>query len=610
LVDAGTTEVNNSLAARAAIFASIVEERTSDITASLGAQADRFAAMVDDKSSELTGTIDQQSKTLSELIETRTTELDSSLKSHGNILRAALELSANEAEDLMSTSTGRITTEVTGALEKLNDSNTLLQQVLDTATTNLAELESSVGRHTSTYAQTVMEAVSDTHEAGRMMNDHVSELRSTITQLAEELQTIKTTLADQTAGFSGAARELSDAGLVTVSTLEEGRTAMEALVSGFTVRADDIDAKLKTFSVNLTDTVSQTEDRIAISQRAMEETVRASAETLTDNLKNVAEAASGESEKVTARLRETQVSLASELQAAIRDANDHFADSAQSMRETAAEIGKELEAARNEIKRSVIELPEETRASAAAMRRVVAEQIEALNELNSIVRSQPASHDLSNSRAHSGNVVRPATPATPTAGTPTAGSTPAASNAKPAAAPPAKTARAAVGPGPQRKSIGDSLAAKPAPAGSTTAAKSESDGWLRDLLRNASANQLASAADASSGISLTGMSLEINRAFDVPVLTEAWKRYRMGEQGAFSRRIYTLSGQGTYDDVRKRIRREPEFADAANTFMVEFEVTLNEVTGGADGINRSLELLVSDQGRVYTMLSHASSRLD
>ena len=34
-----------------------------------------------------------------------------------------------------------------------------------------------------------------------------------------------------------------------------------------------------------------------------------------------------------------------------------------------------------------MELPEETRASAAAMRRVVAEQIEALSELNSIVRS-------------------------------------------------------------------------------------------------------------------------------------------------------------------------------------------------------------------------------
>ena len=65
------------------------------------------------------------------------------------------------------------------------------------------------------------------------------------------------------------------------------------------------------------------------------------------------------------------------------------------MRNVTAEIQRELEATRAELKRGVLDLPRETQESTAAMRRVVAEQIKALNELTEIVTSSGRRSDVS-----------------------------------------------------------------------------------------------------------------------------------------------------------------------------------------------------------------------
>ena len=137
----------------------------------------------------------------------------------------------------------------------------------------------------------------------------------------------------------------------------------------------------------------------------------------------------------------------------------------------------------------------------------------------------------------------------------------------------------------------------------------ESRGWLRDVLRNASAGQpTAPVAQAQQG-NLTSLTDEIARSMDHGALGEAWQRYQRGEQAVFSRRIYTLSGQGVYDDVRKRIQRDADFAKTAQTYMSEFEQLLQQAASGANPAAEALEYLLSDRGKVYTMLAHASGRI-
>src|SRR5690606_13560651 len=102
---------------------------------------------------------------------------------------------------------------------------------------------------------------------------------------------------------------------------------------------------------------------------------------------------------------------------------------------------------------------------------------------------------------------------------------------------------------------------------------------------------------------------ETTRSMDQSALAEAWRRYQSGEQAVFSRRIYSLTGQGTYDDVRKRIQRDTDFAKTSQTYMSEFEQLLQQAANAANPAEEALAYLLSDRGKVYTMLAHASGRL-
>jgi hypothetical protein len=126
------------------------------------------------------------------------------------------------------------------------------------------------------------------------------------------------------------------------------------------------------------------------------------------------------------------------------------------------------------------------------------------------------------------------------------------------------------------------------------------------VLRNAN-NPAAPAAPPQQN--LTALTDEIARSIDPAALSEAWQRYQMGEQNVFSRRIYTLTGQATYDQVKRRLTSDAEFGKNAQSYMSEFEQLLQRAATGADPVNETRSYLTSDRGKVYTMLAHASGRL-
>jgi len=283
------------------------------------------------------------------------------------------------------------------------------------------------------------------------------------------------------------------------------------------------------------------------------------------------------------------------------------------------------------------------------MRRVVAEQIEALAELNAIVRSQPATHDLNDRRPPPApprreepaprpavvemprvepRTAEPVTRAVPEmprveprpapASAPVAAVAAPTPRAEPVLRPSAPAPRPAPEPKPAPASVATATrpatVSKPVPTAPAPVAEAKTEevggGWLRDVLRNASANQTAAApAAAPPQQGLTSLTDEIARSMDQNALGEAWRRYQAGEQAVFSRRIYTLSGQGTYDDVRKRVQRDADFAKTAQTYMSEFEQLLQQAASSPNPGAAALDYLLSDRGKVYTMLAHASGRL-
>ena len=88
-----------------------------------------------------------------------------------------------------------------------------------------------------------------------------------------------------------------------------------------------------------------------------------------------------------------------------------------------------------------------------------------------------------------------------------------------------------------------------------------------------------------------------------------WDRWRRGEGSAVTRRLYTAQGQQTFDEIRRRYRADAQFRETVNRYTQEFERLLAKVgQNDRDGAQWRAYLL-SNTGKVYTLLAHASGRL-
>jgi hypothetical protein len=282
------------------------------------------------------------------------------------------------------------------------------------------------------------------------------------------------------------------------------------------------------------------------------------------------------------------------------------------MKRTASTIRTELEETRAELKKGVLDLPQETKESTTAMRRAVSEQINALKELSDIVAKSGRTFDVSERPAP-----RPARPApiqpsyeAPRAPSASAGTTAPAfvrERNAPAEPAPRPAQQAERRPAPREEAL--------APSGG---------GWVRDLLRGASreeqaASRTAEAAPRGAGQprtplhvveSLNSLSVDIARAIDHDASVELWDRYRRGERNVFTRRLYTLKGQQTFDEIRRKYQSDSEFRAAVDRYCDDFEKLLDDVGRGDRDNIMAQTYLTSDTGKVYTMLAHAAGRLN
>jgi hypothetical protein len=108
---------------------------------------------------------------------------------------------------------------------------------------------------------------------------------------------------------------------------------------------------------------------------------------------------------------------------------------------------------------------------------------------------------------------------------------------------------------------------------------------------------------------LDSLTLDLARIVDHQTATKLWEEIRRGEPAQFGQQLYTSQGRHTFAEIRRRYVVDADFRSTVDHYISEFERLLKE-TGSADrdGALRLREL-VSDAGKVYTVLGHASGRL-
>ena len=148
----------------------------------------------------------------------------------------------------------------------------------------------------------------------------------------------------------------------------------------------------------------------------------------------------------------------------------------------------------------------------------------------------------------------------------------------------------------------------PIPVASASAAERNQTGWLSNLLAAASRDEPQSPPRIATGGSLESISLDIARLVDTEAASEMWERWRAGDTTAVSRRLYTAAGQQTFDDLRRRIRSDAAFRESVDRYVKEFERLLAKIGQNDRDGSQSRVAMLSDSGKVYVMLAHASGR--
>src|SRR6202043_4027609 len=160
------------------------------------------------------------------------------------------------------------------------------------------------------------------------------------------------------------------------------------------------DQRLSRFTSMLDESLAAAEERARDIARVVAETAGAGSAAITRQFEAVRSASEEEHRQTVESMHDIYRQTTDEADAMFKQSAEKFGTLVASMKQMAAEMHHELEATRNELRRGVLEMPQEAAESTAQMRKVIVDQIEALAELNRIVAHHGRGMDVvSNGRA-------------------------------------------------------------------------------------------------------------------------------------------------------------------------------------------------------------------
>ena len=554
--------------------------------------SEELARLINTAGEVATGTV---SRTLSELQDVAQTAIEQS--------KQTAAASVSEMLETHNMLRGDSTT----LYERLREANILLQEVLSGAHENMSALENTMILRVSDFVTAMKDVTAGTQDASARVEYTIDQFRDTTNRVVRDLGQISLQFEHHGAELNKAIDHIDRSNMRTEDAVNERRVTLDSLISTLDIRTEDLDQRLKRFAGLLDESLEAAGARAREIARVVSESSVESAHVIADQFERMRATAESERERTSESMRAVYEQATGESDTLLRQAADRFAEIMTSMKTMTAEMGRELDQTREQLRRGILELPQETAESAMQMRRVLVDQIEALAELNRIV----ARHGRSLEQSDSAVRRAPRDEAASLSSAAARGDAP---------RPAARAGAANFAPPPRTR--------LEIPGGAQAAANR---GWLTDLLNRASreegesddgAPQAATPAPAPivarsdertprhSIESLDSLSVDIARMIDHDAAADLWDRYKRGERNVFTRRLYTLQGQKAFDEIRVKYRADREFKQTVDRYIAEFERLLEDVSRDDRGQVVARTYLTSETGKVYTMLGHASGRFD
>ncbi|HEY5215890.1 MAG TPA: negative regulator of septation ring formation, partial [Pseudolabrys sp.] len=642
-VKSTSSEVERSVLAASSAFGNTMTGKTDEIVTYVQQQTDRLSQMIDGKrgslveaigvkTNQLTVDIDRVTSDALKSIETRGQAFSQSVLSNGSdvartitsageLATGAVSKSLKELEQSsraaidqsrqvsiaavteMQETSKILRTDTVALFERLREGNILLQEVLTGAHDNLNSLERALVTRVADFVSAMNDVTSRNGVATQALEDQLSVFNAKTGKALEDLGSLSSQFEHHGQALVEAAAVVEQSNRSTTASVAERKAALESLVTTIDLRTTDLDQRLSRFTGLLDESLAAAEERARDIARVVAETAGAGSAAISRQFEAVRSTAEEERRLTSEAMNDIYQQSTREADAMFKQSAEKFSTMVASMKQMAAEMHHELEATRNELRRGVLEMPQEAAESTAQMRKVIVDQIEALAELNRIVAHHGRGLDVVTSGRAS--VQREEEPMLAAVGGGRGGSAPSRMR---------DAGSASTLPPPD---IGMPASRRTeAPPVSPASADQGRDGWLSDLLNRADTGGTnrdvprgRPPQPAAGGNPLESLSLDIGRLMDRNLAAEMWDRYQRGESKAFTKRLYTPAGQKAFDEVARKYRADRAFKQTVDRYITEFERLLDEVARDERGPQVLRGHLTSETGLVYTLLAHAAGRL-
>src|SRR6202140_4175713 len=513
----------------------MIEGRRGSLVDAIGAKASQLTVDIDRVTSDALKSIETRGQTFSQSGLSNGSDVARTITSAGELATGAVGKSLKELEQAsraaidqsrqvsiaavteMQETSKVLRTDTVALFERLREGNILLQEVLTGAHDNLNSLERALVTRVADFVSAMNDVTSQNGVATQTLEDQLNVFNTKTSKALEDLGALSGQFNTHGQALVDAAALVEQSNRSTTASVAERKSALDSLVTTIDLRTTDLDQRLSRFTGLLDESLAAAEERARDIARVVAETAGAGSAAISRQFEAVRSAAEEERRLTSDTMSEIYQQSTQEADAMFKQSAEKFANMVAGMKQMAAEMHHELEATRNELRRGVLEMPQEAAESTAQMRKVIVDQIEALAELNRIVARHGrgldvvgagrsgSQHEDEPMMATAGGQSRSAAPRMRDGGS--------ASNLPP-------------------PDLG--MPASPrteAPPASPPRSDQGRDGWLSDLLNRTDAGAgnrdvpRGRPQQGGGGNPLESLSLDIGRLMDRNLAAEMWDRY-------------------------------------------------------------------------------------
>ncbi|WP_336294798.1 hypothetical protein [Bartonella sp. CB169] len=434
---------------------------------------------------------------------------------------------------------------VSSVLNQLNQSINNFQENSNVFLSAVQNIDGQFSETANNFFRNTDKVAKHLLSSNQELNNNVEVLQGLSQNAFEQISYITNRFDKHTKTLSGAIQILEQSENSLNATLEEKHGTLSALSSALVLKSNEINQLIERYENVLSSALKRTDKNAWNSTHSLQES----------------------------------------LNKLVSEASTRFSGAAENIRRSADEVRLELSKINNDINENVKKLPEKTKETTQTIRIALNEQIAALKDLVNVI--QKNNQKNANEQLVSVN---------PTSST--------------------FEKRDPVSSGVIKKIV------PPKPILQQDQNKKRQNKWVSNLLERVSredtlydekSDDIAVTAVQTKphpvNGSLNSLAAGIVQAINHNAVTDLWKHYRHGQKNIKIEQLYTLSGKTIFEMIKKKYISDVDFRRSINQYITDFEKLLRGVSRNSNSTSSVRKYLTSDTGKVYTMLAHASGRI-